>query len=130
MQNAQSFPESQRDLVEIIDFGFTLQDVVKRAKSDGGGINLGDWPKLIELFQPGSAAIEGSENVIPDWKSVSPQVHQEVVGYFINKFDLPSDVIERRIEKALVLVVAIYDLVNDADADDTTTNEFRSTGGN
>lgn len=120
-------PEEQMDAVEMIDFGFVLRQTAIKAKKDGGGVNFKDWPKLMDLIQPGADAIEGAENIIPNFLNASPADRQPIVDYFAAKYNLSANVAGRRVQKAATLALGVYALFTDDDADDNTRDEATQT---
>lgn len=104
--------ESQglNDIVEVIDFVFTSIDTVKQAKENDGVINLKDLFLLFPLVESGSVAVDGIENIPAAFAAASPEDRDAIRLYFNERFDIPNDVTEERIEKALEAIVILYEV--------------------
>jgi len=99
------------ELVDVIAFLFTTVDTYKRAKGDGGGLNLLDIPKVFDLVRPGTQAYEGIELIPGAWANASTEEKYEVYAYFVDRFDLANDVAEQVVEKGVGAAALILDIV-------------------
>ncbi len=108
--NIQELPQGLQELVEAIDFIFLTVDAVKAAKEDGGGINLGDWNKVLKVVDSADTAYEGVELIPNAWVNATEEEKNVVWLYFSNKFDIANDVIEVKIEKAVKAAYLLGDL--------------------
>lgn len=102
---------SLNDLIEVIGFGFTFAETLKQAKADGGGVNLGDLPKILNLVGPAGAAYEGYETIPTAWQNASEAEKREVYDYFVLNFDIPDDKVEEKVEKGVLAAVYVLDFI-------------------
>ena len=109
----RELPQGLKDTVEIIEFIFATVQVVKDAKGDGGGINFGDLPKVFNLIDPASRAYDGYEGVPAAWKIATDEQKEAVYNYFVDQFDLPNDVVEVKVEKAIRAGYLLLDIIID-----------------
>lgn len=109
----RELPQGLKDAVEIIEFVFATAKVVKDAKGDGGGINFADLPKVFTLIDPADRAFDGYEGVPAAWKLATDEQKEVVYDYFVEQFDLPNDVVEGKIEKAVRAGYLLLDIIID-----------------
>lgn len=112
MANFENNP-GLKDLVEVIDLGFDVVAAIKTAKANDGKINLMDFPVLLPLFESTSNAIEGIENALPAWQAASFEDRNLVIAHFNERFDLPNDKLEAKIEKILLAATIILSVILD-----------------
>lgn len=101
------------DLVEVIDLGFNMIEAVKSAKENDGKIDFKDFPLLFPLFDDTSKAVEGIENAGPAWKQSTEEERKQVIAHFNERFDLPDDALEAKVEKALLAATLVLDIALD-----------------
>ena len=99
------------ELAEVLDFAFTAKDALKAAKENDGKISIRDWPLLFGIIDEADEAYTGIEMIPAAWESASDDERAEVVAYFCQEFDLPNDVVELKIEKALKALVLVYEAI-------------------
>lgn len=97
------------DTIELLDFLLQAAHTFQQAKSDGGGINWKDAPKLFSLIGPADAAFEGDENIVPFLKNADPVELQAILDHVDSGF--PFRVDRELLDKAEVAAVAVYDLI-------------------
>jgi len=98
------------ELVQLIDFTFTLIDALTQAKQNDGKIDLRDFPLLFPVIMTASPAFDNI-SVIPNaWMNSSQEDRDAIVAYFKTRFDLPNDEIEVKIEKLAAAAVSISDV--------------------
>lgn len=99
------------DLVEVMAFGFDLANTIIEAKSDGGGINIADVPKLFDLITPASKAFDGYENIPGAWQAATEEEKREVYQFFVDNFDITNDEVEAKVEKGVLAALYLLDFV-------------------
>lgn len=97
-------------LVEVAAFVFATIDTWKEAKADGGGINFLDLPKAFSLIADGKKAFDGIELIPGAWKNSTDAEKLEVYEYFTDRFDLANEVVEVKVEKAVLAAGLILDI--------------------
>lgn len=100
-----------KDLVEVVDFVFIAVDTFKKAKEDGGGINLLDLPKVLDLIKPADIAFDGYEVIPSAWLNATDIEKEAVYLHFKEKFDLADDKLELKIEKGVRIAYLVADFV-------------------
>lgn len=105
--------EQNKDLVEVINLAFNLVDALKTAKANDGKIDLKDFPLLFPLFDDAQVAVEGWDNIGASWRDSNEEQRTEVINHFKQRFDLPNDQVEAKIEKAIVAGSLILDIALD-----------------
>jgi hypothetical protein len=105
--------ENNKDLVEVVDFAFNIVDALKAAKENDGKIDFKDFPFLFPLFDDAQAAVDGWDNIGNSWRNSTEEERTQVIDRFKQRFDLPNDQVEAKIEKAIVAGSLILDIALD-----------------
>lgn len=111
-----------QNLKELVRFVLHLAAGFVAAKNNDGKIGFSDLPLFLPLIGEAGPAFDGVEDIAIEWESASPDDRKKVLDELAAEFDLPDDVLERRIEHALKIGADLYALFTDDDADFSTPN--------
>ncbi len=102
-----------KELVEVIDFAFNLVEALKQAKANDGVVDFKDWNLLFPLVGDAGVAYQGVEKVLNGWKTAEAEDRKLVVEHFNGRFSLENKVNEAKIEKAVLILTLVLELVAD-----------------
>lgn len=88
------------EAVDVLEFVFNLRDAVDKAKEDGK-VDLRDAYLVFPLIEDAQEAYEDIAAVPKAWKLATDEEKEKVYQYFAERFDLPNDVVEMKVEKAV-----------------------------
>lgn len=90
-----------KETIEFLEWSFDIADATVASKKDDGKITLRDSANYFSALLKTPVAVGGIELVPRELAQLGAEACKEVVEYFIERFDLPDDELEARIEKTL-----------------------------
>lgn len=99
-----------KDVVELLDFGFSLKDAFVKALADGS-VTLTDLLYFFDPIMGAKVAFEGVKDIPAQWANASQEDRAELMTFFAEKFDLNDDGLEALIEQTLNEGVHMYELI-------------------
>lgn len=95
-------PMGYKELREALEFVFELTETIIKSLSDG--ISATDLAKFVSLIGKAVPAFRGIDQIPAEFADLDDQEADELVEYLREKFDIPNDVIEARIEQGLQII--------------------------
>lgn len=89
-----------QDTIEILKFGFDLQEAIFAAFEDGK-ITLWDLPLVLKPFASINAAVDGFANVKKELLDLDDMEKQTLYAFVRERFSLPNVEIEQLIEQTI-----------------------------
>lgn len=100
-----------QETIELLEFGFNLQEAVTKSLSDGK-INLLDAPRFLGVIKSAGSAFSGIQKIKSELADVSVSEKQELLAFARERFDLPDNELEILIEDTLEEVLDLYKLAS------------------
>lgn len=104
--------EEMKELVELLEFGFSVKDAFAKSLEDKA-ITVLDALNFYTPLTLARGAFEGIKLIPDQWKYASPGDREQVKEYFAEKFDIESEDLEFLIEKTIEEGIHLYTLVSD-----------------
>lgn len=92
--------EAVKELNDILDAGFTLQQGITRSLEDGK-VGWTDTLNFTPFITKLPAAINGAEKVKDLFKNFTPSAKEKVFAHVAEKFDIPNEQKEILIEETI-----------------------------
>lgn len=96
--------ENEKEIRELLEFGFDAQDAINNSLANDGRIDAKDFPYLFPLLSSAGPAFENVGNPLARWKELSQAAKDRVKAWAKERFDLIDDYLEFLIEDTLVFV--------------------------
>jgi hypothetical protein len=95
---------------ELLDAIFSTTDAVVRSLKDGK-IGFEDVAYFIPVFPKIELAIRDGVEIPKELADLDKEEAEDLKNYIQEKFDIENDVLEKRIEDALGLVLSLYTFI-------------------
>lgn len=96
-------------LKKAVDFGMKLGTDTGNALEDGK-IDWTEYPILLSDLMGAGAVVKSGKDLKDEINELDPDEAADLKSYIAEKFDIPNDKLEAKIEAAINAVVALYDL--------------------
>lgn len=96
---------------EVLGFVLALVEAGANSLADGR-IGFTDMIHFFDAFRKLSDAVEDIGKVVDEMKDFDEAEKQELIAYAKAEFDLPSDMIEKYVEKGLTLGIELLHFVS------------------
>jgi len=100
-----------KETKELVKFGIDMAESFDKALGDGS-FSLEDLSFFFNAFISASAAFENIGQVPTELKDLSAEEMAELKEYVNTEFDIANDKLEAVIEKAIAVVIGIYELIS------------------
>lgn len=100
-------PENLKESGEFLDLVISLGNAAGKALEDGK-VGYTDVIYFLDPLKKVMEAIEGADKAIAEIMNAPEMDRIVLVEYFKEKFDLPSDMVEKRIEDALAFGLSLF----------------------
>lgn len=102
--------EETKDLVKAL---LSMASATAAAKANDGKINLQDMALLVMPMTSLPAALTGLDQVPSELMDLDAEEKVELLEFAKKEFDLPSDDVEKLVERALTIGLGLFELVRD-----------------
>ena len=94
-----------------------LRDLLKVSNALGAALDDGKVSivEAVDLIIKSASIIDDIQNakeIYEEWKSLSAEEKQELAEYFAEEFDIPNDRVEVAIEKVVIWLLSLEDVIN------------------
>lgn len=98
-----------KETKDVVRFGLSLGDALKRALEDGS-INILDALKFLPVLKHLQEAIQGASKIPAELKDLDEAEKAELLAFFREEFDLSNDDLEAKIEAGLQVGLGLLQL--------------------
>ena len=98
-------------VIKVISFGTELGDAIKDSLADDGKITGLEYVKIVKKAVPVVAIVKNIKGFLNELGELDADDKATILAHFKEKFDLPDDEVEMKVEKGFKLAMDLVEYI-------------------